>query len=83
MVGVLDVGAVIDKTGNVNSGFSSCLGARMSPSPSCGTFVTFERRVGDESLINVDVSSSLRTLVMLDLGVPNRNGESVLGRVSS
>ena len=82
MVG-LGVGAVTDKTGNVNNGVSSCLGARVGPSPSCGTFGTFERRVGEESLINVDASSSFRTVAVVDLGLPNRNGEIVLGRVGS
>ena len=71
-----------DKAENVNDGFSSGLGARMCPSSSCGTLGTFERRVGEESSINVEASSSFRTLVVLDFGLPNRNGEIVLGRVS-
>lgn len=80
---VFDVGAVTDKTGNVNDGVSSCLGARLCPSPSCGILGAFEPRVGEESPTNVDASSSFRTLTVLDLGLPNRNGEIVLVRASS
>ena len=55
----------------------------MSPSPSCETLGTFERRVGEQSPTSVDASSSFRTLAVLDLGLPNLNGEIVLARVSN
>ena len=59
---------------------SSSSGTGFGTASTCGTLGSFECRVGDGSPAVVGVSAPVRIFLMLDLGVPNRRGEIVVGR---
>ena len=69
-----------DRIGNAVTEFSSCFGTAAGVSPIFVIFWSLECLVGEGSPAKVDPSSSFRKLTVLDLGVPKRNGDIVLGR---
>lgn len=79
---ISEVGAVTDRIGNAVTEFSSCFDTAAGVPPIFDTFKSLECRVGEGSPAIVDASSSFRKLTVLDLGVPKRNGDMVLGRAS-